>query len=204
MEQGEHDVTKLLLGISGGSQDAKKRLFTLVYRELHAMAHSSLRRESDSHPLQTTDLVHETYLRLVPCGEVQWRDRRHFFSVAATAMRRILVDIARKKKTAKRGQGVQPLPLDEARVGLAASGASEPIFNDLTVVDRALKRLETSAEGRRKCRVVELRFFIGFTIEQTAEILGVSAGTVKRDWNFARALLRRQITRELRDAGGSA
>jgi RNA polymerase sigma factor (TIGR02999 family) len=179
-------VTQLLVAWGNGEPHALDELMPLVYRELRRLAHSYLRRERLDHTLQTTALVHEAYLRLVDQQEANWKNRVQFFAVAAQMMRRILVDYARARQYGKRGGSVQQVELDEAMV----------VSNDRAGVVLALDELLTSlAElDPRKSRVVELRFFGGLSIEETAEILGVSPGTVMRDWTLAKAWLQREMT----------
>ena len=197
MPRTPEDVTALLSGISAGKEDAWNRLLSVVYRELHAMAHSAMRQERPGHTLQTTALVHEAYMRLVQDQDSSFENRAHFFSVAARAMRRILVDRARSRKAAKRGSGAKPLPLDKVQAGDGAAAAPENLFEDLDALDRALDKLGAQGVHKRKCTVVELRFFVGLTHEQTADVLGVSLATVARDWEFTRAWL----SRELKETG---
>ncbi len=193
MPRTPEDVTALLSGISAGKEDAWNRLLSVVYRELHAMAHSAMRQERPGHTLQTTALVHEAYMRLVQGHDASFENRAHFFSVAARAMRRILVDRARSRKAVKRGKGEQPLPLDKVEPGDGQAGAPQNLFEDLDALDRALDKLGEQPAHKRKCTVVELRFFVGLTHEQTADVLGVSMATVARDWEFTRAWLFREM-----------
>jgi RNA polymerase sigma factor (TIGR02999 family) len=158
----------------------------LVYRELRRLAHGHLRNERPDHTLQTTALVHEAYLRLVDQQEPNWKNRAQFFAVAAQMMRRILVDYARARHYAKRGGGAQQVELDEAMV------VSRDRAAEVVALDEALTRL--AELDSRKSRLVELRFFGGLSIEETAEIMGVSPGTVMRDWTLAKAWLQREMT----------
>jgi RNA polymerase sigma factor (TIGR02999 family) len=187
------DATKLLLDWSRGDRSALERLMPLVYDELRTLASRSLRHERSGHTLQGTALVHEAYLRLVDQRRVQWRDRAHFFGVAAQIMRRILVDHARRHGAAKRGRGdVTSLAVVEGLGSVASEGAGpQPSDVDLMMLDAALERL--AARHPRHARTVELRFFGGLTIEETAEVLDVSPATVKNDWSFARAWLYRDL-----------
>ncbi len=179
------DVTQLLEAFTAGNKEALSTLLPLIYDELRRLAAYYLHRERPNHTLQATALVHEAYLRLVNQRAVQWQNRSHFFGVAAQAMRRILVDHARAYGASKRGSGEHKLSLDDAHaVGLA------PSF-DVLVLNEALDRL--AAFDEQQVRVVELRFFAGFSVEETAEILGVSPATVKREWAMARAWLKREI-----------
>jgi RNA polymerase sigma factor (TIGR02999 family) len=179
-------VTQLLLAWGKGDQHALEELMPLVYRELRRLAHRHLGRERPDHTLQTTALVHEAYLRLVDQKDASWQNRAQFFAVAAQIMRRILVDYARARQYAKRGGGAQMVELDEAMVVSTDRAAA------VVALDEALLRL--AELDCRKSRLVELRFFGGMSIEETAEILGVSPGTVMRDWTLAKAWLRREMT----------
>ncbi len=170
-------------------------LLAMVYGELHALAAAQLRGERSDHTLQPTALVHEAYLRLVDERERSWSSRRHFLSVAGMAMRRVLVNHARDRKRLKRGGDRRREPLTDG-AAVAPSLAHE--HGDLELVDAALERLAKVDE--RKVRVVELRSFVGLSVAETAETLGVSPATVKRDWDLARAWL----LREVRDAAGGA
>ena len=168
-----------------GSADA---LLKLVYAELHRQAHRYLQKERAGHTLQTTALVHEAYLKLVEQKSVAWENRSHFFAIAATMMRRILIDYARTKHRARRGGSNEDLPLEDA----LTIGVGETDF-DLLALDEALDRL--AAKEAQLAKVVELRFFSGLDVVETAEVLGVSESTVKRDWQMARAWLHRELTR---------
>jgi RNA polymerase sigma factor (TIGR02999 family) len=183
------DVTRLLLDWSNGQPDARDRLVPLVYDELRSLAARSLSRERSDHTLQATALVNEVYLKLVDQRVVRWRDRAHFFAVAAAVMRRILVDHARRVRAAKRGSGMATLPLDEDAV-LAPESAV-----DLVALHDALDRL--AAIDARQSQIVELRFFGGLTIDEAAEVLRVSPATVKSDWTLARAWLYRELQTDL-------
>ncbi len=180
-------VTDLLVEWRNGNASALDRLMPLVYAELRALAARYLSHESPSHTLQSTALVHEAYLKLIGQREVQWQNRAHFFGIAAQMMRRILVDHARHQHREKRGGPATTLHLDEA---MAVSAPSADV--DVVALDDALTAL--AAIDPRGARVVELRFFSGLTIEETAEVLGISSGTVKREWTSARAWLYREIT----------
>lgn len=174
-------ITRLLLELRAGDGLAMERLFPLVYQHLHHIAHRALRAEPAGHTLATTDLVHEAYLKLIDQTRVEWRDRHHFFAIAARAMRRILLDYARRHATAKRGGGRRPVKLDESAMTV------EDRADTLVALDEALQRLEALDE--RLARVVECRFFGGLTEEETAEVLHVTARTVRRDWVKAKAWL---------------
>ncbi len=173
---------------SGGKQEALDALLPLVYAELHRQASRYLRRERAGHTLQTTALIHEAYLKLIDQREVNWKNRAHFFGIAAQAMRRILVDYARERQRKKRGGGGENVPLDRAALAVAGGRSI-----DLVALDEALTRLAGFAE--RQARIVELRYFSGLSIEETAEVLRISPTTVKSDWNVAKAWLRHEITR---------
>lgn len=185
-------VTALLAEVSAGRPNALERLIPVVYEELRQIAHKRLRDERVGHTLSTTALVHETYLKLVGVEHIEWRDRVHFFGVAASAMRRILIDHARTRTREKRG-GPQPVHVTLA----AALSVAIERDDDLIALDDALVRLE--AENARYARVVECRFFVGLTLEETADVLGVSLATVKRDWTFCRAWLNRELRNQSDD-----
>ena len=185
-----HDVTGLLQAWGGGDPAALDQLVPIVYDELHRQAQRYLRREAPGHTLQTTALVHEAYLRLVDQREARWQNRAQFFGVAAQAMRRILVDHARRHQAAKRGGSAVPVPLEEGEVAAAGSDV------DLVALDDALTRL--AALDPQQARVVELRYFTGLGIEETAEALGISPATVKREWAMARAWLKRELGEGMR------
>ncbi|MGP8243729.1 MAG: sigma-70 family RNA polymerase sigma factor [Bryobacteraceae bacterium] len=178
-------VTRLLRAWSGGDEDALGRLVPLVYEELRRRARHHLARERPGNTLQPTALVNEVYLRLVDAAEVSWQDRAHFFAITAQMMRRILVDAARARGTAKRGGAVPKIALDERLVGAPAAG------RELLRLDDAIESL--ARKDPRKAKVVELRFFGGLSLQETAESLRVSEDTVGRDWNFAKAWLAREI-----------
>lgn len=180
-----HNITHLLKEWSDGDERALDRLTPLVYEELRQQAARYLRKEQPGHSLQATALINEAFLRLIDVKDVQWQNRAHFFAIAANLMRRILVDHARRRDAEKRGGSHMRLTLDEA-----LAMAKEPEV-DLLAIDEALDRL--AAIDEQQARVVELRFFSGLTVEETAAALGVSPKTVKRDWSVARAWLRREI-----------
>jgi RNA polymerase sigma factor (TIGR02999 family) len=175
------EITELILESRGGSSEALDRLFPLVYEEMRRMAHRALQRERASHTLNTTALVHEAYLRLVDQERAGWNDRAHFLAIAATAMRRILVDYARRQKRLKRGGERRPVTLDEAML------VADQRADTLLALDEALASL--GAMNERLSRVVECRFFAGLTTEETAAALQVTTRTVERDWQKARAWL---------------
>jgi RNA polymerase sigma-70 factor, ECF subfamily len=182
------EVTRLLSEWSSGDRTALDRLMSVVYRELHRLARGYLRDERPGHTLQTTALVHEAYVRLVDQERIQWQNRAQFFGVAAGMMRRVLIDHSRMHRRAKRGGGAVRVSLDEAE------GICQEQRVDLIALDDALTAL--SAVDPRKGRTVELRYFGGLSVEETAEVLQVSVNTVVRDWNVARAWLYRELTRE--------
>ena len=182
----EPSVTALLAEASGGNASAMERLVAAVYPELRAIAASHLRRERPGHTLQPTALVHELYLKLVDQRRVDWTDRTHFFAVAAKVMRRILVDHARRRKSEKRGGGVTPVT-----IGMAVDAAVEESF-DVVALDVALENLEKIYP--QQARVVELRFYGGLTIDETAQAMAVSPATISREWTMARAWLRRALS----------
>lgn len=177
-------ITSLLIDLRRGDRAALDRLFDLVYRELHERARRQLGYRSAGSTLNTTALVHEAYLKLSDASQLALEDRRHFFAVAARAMRQIAVDHARRAKAQKRGGGVWAVSLDE--VGIGAAAVEQPT-TDLVALDRALEELGQLDE--RLARTVELRYFAGLSVEETAELMGVSDRTVKRDWRKARAFL---------------
>ena len=183
-----HEVTGLLLDWSNGNQAALDRLMPLVDRELNRLAHHYMRQETPGHTLQTTALVNEAYLRLVDQRHVHWKNRAHFFALSAQLMRRILVDHARKRRYAKRGGDAHKISFDEAMAVSRERGA------DLIALDDALEKL--AAIDPRKSKVVELRFFGGLSVEETAAALSVSPLTVKRDWSMAKAWLYNSLNNE--------
>ena len=173
------------------NRDTLDSLLPLVYDELRRQAHHYLRGERRSHTLQTTALINEAYLRLVGQKSVEWQNRAHFFGLAANMMRRILVDYAKTKQRVKRGGADEDLPLENA-LSVAAETTSEAVKIDLIALDSALDKLAVKDE--RLARIVELRYFSGLTVEETAEVLKISTMTVKRDWNVAKAWLHKEIT----------
>ncbi|MCU0255594.1 MAG: sigma-70 family RNA polymerase sigma factor [Vicinamibacterales bacterium] len=193
------DVTTLLDRWNAGDQQAMQELLSLVYAELRQMADRALRRERDDHTLQPTALVHELYLRFSALRDMRVESRRHFYGAAAEAMRRILVDHARMRRAQKRGGAdAFKVSLDEVPEGaLATAGAV-----DVERLDDALNALARVAPD--KVRVVELRYFAGLSIEETAAVLGLSIATVKRHWAFARAWLYREMTQAGRPGPGAA
>jgi len=184
--------TALLLAWSRGEVDAFNRLIPLVHAELRRLAARYMSRERPGHTLQVTALVNEAYLRLIEINQVSWQNRAHFFAMSARAMRRILVDSARARYNDKRGGNIAKVSLDDA---LRVAWHTDP---DLVALDEALKELE--ARHPRKGQVVELRYFGGLSVEETAEALHVSPDTVKRDWRFAKLWLLRALSGERPDA----
>ena len=182
-----HDVTALLLQWTGGDKHAINRLLPLVQAELRRMARRQMAGERPDHLLQATALVNEVYLKLVDIHRVNWQDRAHFFAMAAQLMRRVLVDFARAQKNQKRGGEFHRVTFDQD----LPVASDTP--NDLIAIDEALAAL--AAQYERKARVVELRFFGGLSVEETAEALGISVETVMRDWKFAKSWLLRELSR---------
>lgn len=180
-------ITQMLRDWSGGNREALEGLMPLVYDELHRQAAKFLRRERTDHTLQATALINETYLKLIDQRNVDWESRTHFFAIASSLMRRILVDYARSKNREKRGGGAIKLTLNEDAL------VSKERSIDLMALDEALKRLEKRDE--QQARIVELRYFSGLTLEETAEALRVSRTTVANDWAMAKAWLHRELTR---------
>jgi RNA polymerase sigma-70 factor (ECF subfamily) len=188
MQSSSVNVTMLLKQLSSGDQNAVGKLVPLLYDELRRMASRYLRRERPGHTLQATALVHEAYLRLVDQKHVEWQNRSHFFGVAAQQMRRILVDYARAHQAAKRGGPLPKISLEQALA------ISKDRTGELLELDEALTRL--ASIDAQQVRIIELRFFAGLSVEETAELLGISPATVKREWTTAKAWLSRQIQRE--------
>ncbi len=179
------DITRLLLSWSKGESDALEQLIPLVSGELRRLAHAYMRRQGPGHLLQTTALVHEAYMRLVDARTLDWQSRGHFYGISAKLMRQILVEFARAEQAQKRGGGAVALPLDEAAIAARTPEA------DLVAVDDALNDL--AQFDQRKAKIVELRFFGGLSIDETAEALQVAPVTVKREWNKAKAWLYHSI-----------
>ncbi len=182
----QSDITMLLIDLSEGNRDALDKLIPLVYSELRQMAARYLRREAASHTLQTTALVHEAYLKLVDQKKVRWQNRSHFFAIAAQSMRRILIDHARSRLSDKRGGSEQKIALDEGAIDISEERASS-----LIALDEALERL--AEIDPQKSRIVELRFFGGLSIEETAQSLGIGTATVIRQWRMAKAWLYKEV-----------
>jgi len=191
MSSDPDKVTQLLVEWSAGSEQALEQLLPLIYNELRHLAHSFLYRERRGHTLQTTALVHEAYLKLIDQRDARWQNRAHFFAIAAQAMRRILIDSARKHTAHKRGGPQEKLSLDEApEVSLEPN-------TKLLALDEALTTLEEI--DPEQSRIVELRYFGGLTIEETAEVMNSSPATIKREWAMARAWLHEKLTDESMD-----
>lgn len=184
------EITALLVELVEGQEGVWDELMAKVYEELRHLAHRRLRLERPGHTLNTTALVHEAYLKLVNLDHLEWQNRAQFFAIAAQAMRRILVDYAKTAKRLKRGGGRQPISLDEQGEDHLPAISDEDA-DALIALDDALTRLGLVSERQRQ--VVELRFFSGLTIRETAEVLGVGLNTVKRDWSTARAWLNREL-----------
>ena len=187
MEMAAHQITGLLRAWEGGDQEALNRLMPVVYAELRRAAQAYMRRERTNHTLQASALVNEVYLRLVDITAVDWQDRAHFFAVAASMMRRILLDSARARAAGKRGGRDLRVTFDE---DLADTDASRQAA-DILAIDQAIEIL--SQVDPRKAKVVELRFFGGLSIDEMAEVLGISSQSVKRDWKLARAWLLKEL-----------
>jgi RNA polymerase sigma factor (TIGR02999 family) len=185
------EITEMLRAWGEGDREALDALVPHVYDELHRQAHRYLRGERHNHTLQTSALINEAYIRLAGQKDVHWQNRTHFFGIAASIMRRILVDYARTQQRVKRGGNDPDLPLDVA-LSVVAEMTNEQTRIDLILLNSALDKLSEIDE--RLARIVELRYFSGLTLEETARVLDVSEMTVKRDWNLAKAWLRREIT----------
>ncbi len=184
----KQEVTQLLRAWSRGEEAAVDQLYQLVYDELRRLARRYMSREKPGHTMQTTALVNEAYLRLAEVKDLNWQDRAHFFAVSANVMRRILIDAARARRTERRGGDEFPIALEDAP---DLTPKSDP---DLIALDDALNAL--ASVNQRQSRVVELRYFGGLSVEETAEVLKVSPDTVMRDWRFAKAWLRREMVRQ--------
>jgi len=197
MQARTHDITRLLMNWRGGDKAALDLLIPLIREELYRIARRHLGHERKGNSIQPSSLVQEAFLRLLPARETDWRDRVHFFAVASTVMRHVLVDHARAKSRTKRGGGAVHIPLDDA-VAL-----SPERIEQVLAIDLALQRL--AAKDERKSKVLEMRFFAGLTTEETAEALGIAPQTVMRDWKFASAWLRRELGgEEVEDRGALA
>lgn len=180
------EITRLLSAWRAGDEGALEKLIPLVHQQLRRQAHRSMQQERPDHSLQTTALVNETFLRLVDCQQVEWQDRTHFFALSGRLMRRILVDLARSRRYLKRGGEGQRVTMDDTLLGISAGPGT-----DILALDEALQSLE--AEDARKVEVVELRFFGGLSVKETAEMLKISPRTVMRDWKMAKLWLLREL-----------
>jgi len=195
MSRPPEDATTLLAAMSTGDDMASEKLFYLLYEELHALAHRAIRNEPAEQLLQTTALIHETYIRLVGREAVQWNDKSHFFRVAAKAMRRVLVDEARRRRAAKRGGGKRHLSLhgiDESDSAKLLKTTSEP-FAKLDLLDQALNKLAANGDLKHLCSIVEMRYFGGLSYEHIAKAMDMSKDEVKREWDFTRSWLFQQM-----------
>lgn len=192
-----NDVTGLLMAWSEGDAQAQDKLMPLVYEELQQIASRYLRREYVGHTMQTVDLANEAYMKLVDQNQVDWKNRAHFFGIAANIMRRILIDQARSRQAVKRGGAVKKFSLDNEAIQFSHVGISEEPNFDLIELDDALKEL--AEFDPRQGKLVELRFFGGLSIAETAEVLEISPATVKREWNVAKAWLKRRLSQESND-----
>jgi len=189
VKTSSHEVTELLVDWANGNQSAADRLMPRVYDELRRLAHHYMKQERPGHTLQTSALVNEAYLRLIDQKQANWQNRAQFFGIAAQLMRRILVDYARRRRYQKRGGDAQQVDLDEALIVSPTRSAQ------VVALDESLNEL--AQFDPRKSQIVELRFFGGLSIEETAKVLGVSPGTVMRDWTLAKAWLRKEINSEI-------
>jgi RNA polymerase sigma factor (TIGR02999 family) len=186
------EISLILKSWGGGNRTATEELMSLVYDELHKIATQYLRKERSDHTLQPTALVHEAYLKLVDISDITWQDRAHFFAVSSQVMRHILVDYARARETEKRGGEIQKITLDEALISSGELAKTPDI--DLLALDDALRQLATF--DPQQSRIVELRFFGGLTIEETADVLQISPATIKREWSLAKAWLHKTLTKK--------
>jgi RNA polymerase sigma factor (TIGR02999 family) len=191
MSSDTENVTRLLAEWSEGNQQALEELLPMIYNELRRLAHNFLYHERPGHTLQTTALVHEAYLKLIDQRDARWQNRAHFFAIAAQAMRRILIDSARRHTAAKRGGGGDKVSLDEAE------NISFEVDSGLIALDEALDEL--AELDPQQSRIVELRYFGGLTIEETAEVMGLSPATIKREWAMARAWLHQVLLEDDRE-----
>ena len=183
------EITQLLVAWGEGDASALEQLTPLVYEELHRLARHYMRNERPGHTLQSSALVNEAYIRLIDWKNVHWKNRAHFYGVSARLMRQILVDFARSRDYLKRGGGAQFVPVDDAKLMLADKGS------EIVALDEALDTL--AKLDARQSKIVELRFFLGLSVEETAQTLGVSEGTVRRDWSLARAWLHREMSKSV-------
>ena len=188
-------ITKLLDAARGGDRNALNELFPLVYGELRALAQRQRRNWHGDYTINTTALVHEAYITLADQSQANWQSRAHFFGVAARAMRQILIDYARRRRAQKRGGDISKTSFDEMKLVEGKIALSDERADSLVTLDEALKRLEKISE--RQSRIVECRFFGGMTIEETAEVVGISTATVKRSWNLAQVWLFQEMKKSL-------
>jgi RNA polymerase sigma-70 factor (ECF subfamily) len=193
MKPSPNEVTRLLLKWNNGDRAALDQLVPLVYDELRRLAHHYMRQERDGHTLQTTALVNEAYLRLIDQNSVRWQDRAHFFAIAAQMMRRILVDYARSRRYAKRGGDARQVSFDESAIVSPQKGV------EMVAIDEALTDL--AEHDARKSKIVELRYFGGLNIQETAEVMGISRTTVQREWRSAKAWLYQALKQGTNDEG---
>jgi RNA polymerase sigma factor (TIGR02999 family) len=189
LPNSSQEVSKLLLSWRQGNQEALDKLTPIIYDELRRQAHRYMRREPKGHLLQTTALINETYIRLLDSSDISWKNRAHFFALTARIMRQILVDFSRSQRRLKRGRGWKKISMDSRKIPSVGHNLDFLTLND------ALNAL--SVEDERKGRVVEMRFFGGLSIEETAEVLGVSSQTVMRDWRLAKNWLAREMKRSV-------
>lgn len=196
IKDSSHQITRLLADWNNGNDAALETLMPLIYEELRRMARRHMRRQPSGHTLQTTELIHEAYLKLARQDDHEWQNRAHFFGAAAQAMRHILVDYARQKKSKKRGGSAQCVTLDENAI------ISAETSDEIVALDEALKEL--AVFDKRKTHVVELKFFGGLTTKEIAEVLKVSPETVKRDWRFARSWLLDALSENSRNSGNES
>jgi RNA polymerase sigma-70 factor, ECF subfamily len=189
MSQEPREITQMLLELTDGNEEVVNQILPHIYDELRRLASSYLRRERSNHTLQPTALVHEAYMKLIDQSRVKWQNRAHFFGIAAQVMRRILMDHARKHTAEKRGGDAELLPIEEEILIVSHDKSAE-----LVALDDALNQLAEMDE--RKAKIVELRYFGGLSIEETAEVLGVSVPTINREWRMAKAWLYSEIARD--------
>lgn len=182
----QSDITRLLISLRNGDKDVEEKLYSLIYDHLRDIAKSQLLRELDEHTLSKTDLVHEAYIKLVRIKSIEWQDRGHFYAIASKAMRQILTDYARKKLAQKRGGRAKDVTLDEQTLQIKKQA------EELVHIDEALKKL--SELNERHTAIIELKFYGGLTMEETAKTLGISRSTANRDWQKARAWLYNQLS----------
>lgn len=187
-ESSTSELTELLIGWGNGDETALDRLMPIVDRELHRIAHYHMNRENPGHTLQTSALVNEAYLKLINQRDVKWQNRAHFFAIAAKLMRRILLDHAKAQHRAKRGGDAQHVPLSEAII------SSDKPSGELIALDEALNKL--AEIDLQKSKIVEMRYFGGLSMDEIAEVLGISAVSVRRHWGMAKAWLRREVGRQ--------